>query len=799
MASYSLNLDSITPSVNPIGAPGNDYEHIEARPEAFGALTARALGNFGEAVEKTSNAGFNVAEQQQEMQDKTHAAELHSWASDQWSSNSGQFLSLEGRAAVSGLADYKQKNRQILDDAASQAADPYTKQLIQQQSRRVMDVHNDMAERYAAGQEKVYQRKTAELNEASSGNQAVLFATNGEAGLAKQFLFHADQEVRNQAELQGYEGKAIDQLVSQKRGQYVMQIVEGLARKEGPGYGPKAALDFYHSEREKIDAGSATRIESFLHNDLTKIGAEKIGEDNWKRATEGLTSRAASVRNDATTALADKGIPLRVTSEYRSPEHNAAVGGARSSQHLEGKAIDVSLTGLTPDQQKTVVDQFLTDPRVGGFGYYPNSNSIHVDVRQGGRAAWGTDYHGTSVGEGWPAWMTQQVRAWQGGGGATALPAGEAPQPASLPSEAATPAFATAPRSALPLAVAPTWHEKEAVAIANIMSDPELRDRPQLRDASIAYVKRMAEVEHAATIDDTAAQKAQEKALKMASDATELQVMQDVYSPHPKISASQMLALPDDKLSREAKERLLKFYPVNEDRESDLKKYGPGFFDAFKAIHAEAGDPARITDPAQLYNMVGPRGSLTMAGLDKLAQEIYKPKNPESEAETKMKSTFLDNAKRDISGEHDLGFIKLRDPKGEEIFLHYLGYFFPAYDEGRKKGKTPAQLLDPESPDYLGKALNTMKRPMSVWMQDMQKDNQELDAAQKGATAAPAPAPPAKFDPVEVNNITDLRNAYLAGQINRATATQLAIDRGWAARKPAAPPAQPEIHVPISQ
>src|SRR6266852_429590 len=227
MAGYPLNLESV-PTVNPIGAPGNDYERIDARPEAFGGGIARALGGLGEGIEKVSNTGFQIAEQKKEMDDKTHAAELHSWGSDEWSKNSGQYLTLEGRASVSGLAGYKQKNQEILDNMASQAGDPYTKQIIQQQSRRVMDSHNDMAARYAAGQEKVYQRKTAELNEASSGNQAVLFATNGETGLAKQFLFHADQEVRNQAELQGYEGKAIDQLVAQKRGGYVAQIVDGL-------------------------------------------------------------------------------------------------------------------------------------------------------------------------------------------------------------------------------------------------------------------------------------------------------------------------------------------------------------------------------------------------------------------------------------------------------------------------------------------------------------------------------------------------------------------------------------------
>ena len=37
--------------------------------------------------------------------------------------------------------------------------------------------------------------------------------------------------------------------------------------------------------------------------------------------------------------------PLRVSSFYRSPELNKAVGGSRTSQHVKGQAIDIQGTG----------------------------------------------------------------------------------------------------------------------------------------------------------------------------------------------------------------------------------------------------------------------------------------------------------------------------------------------------------------------------------------------------------------------------------------------------------------------
>jgi len=129
---------------------------------------------------------------------------------------------------------------------------------------------------------------------------------------------------------------------------------------------------------------------------------------------EGLSPGMAAVQMDAVNALKAAGIPVNVTSGHRTPSQNASAKGARDSQHLHGNAIDISLGGLSPEQQQKVVDQFLKDPRVKGFGYYPGSNSIHVDVREGANTAWGTDHTSGTVGQNWPEWLTQRVNQWRG-------------------------------------------------------------------------------------------------------------------------------------------------------------------------------------------------------------------------------------------------------------------------------------------------------------------------------------------------------------------------------------------------
>lgn len=39
------------------------------------------------------------------------------------------------------------------------------------------------------------------------------------------------------------------------------------------------------------------------------------------------------------------GFPLRISSAFRSPEHNARVGGSSRSAHLVGKAVDIAISG----------------------------------------------------------------------------------------------------------------------------------------------------------------------------------------------------------------------------------------------------------------------------------------------------------------------------------------------------------------------------------------------------------------------------------------------------------------------
>jgi hypothetical protein len=140
---------------------------------------------------------------------------------------------------------------------------------------------------------------------------------------------------------------------------------------------------------------------------------------------EGLDPKA---RSYAASMLKEfPGIPI--TSGHRDAAENARVGGARGSQHMGGKAIDISLQGLTETQKAAVIDHALANG-AKGIGYYPNSDSAHIDFRAGGNAAWGPNYSRSSLGE-TPGWFQQRAFAHLRGDAPPAAPAASSRPPPS--------------------------------------------------------------------------------------------------------------------------------------------------------------------------------------------------------------------------------------------------------------------------------------------------------------------------------------------------------------------------------
>lgn len=92
---------------------------------------------------------------------------------------------------------------------------------------------------------------------------------------------------------------------------------------------------------------------------------------------EDLLDRLQKLR----TAL---GRPIIINSAYRCSVRNTQVGGSPNSQHMLGTAVDIRVTGMTPQAVAAEAE------KIGfkGIGIYPSKGFVHLDTRTGPRSRW---------------------------------------------------------------------------------------------------------------------------------------------------------------------------------------------------------------------------------------------------------------------------------------------------------------------------------------------------------------------------------------------------------------------------
>ena len=82
------------------------------------------------------------------------------------------------------------------------------------------------------------------------------------------------------------------------------------------------------------------------------------------------------------------GVPIHISSGYRSKELNAAVGGSASSQHCQGEAIDIDMDGTSITNAEIfnyIKDNLEFDQLLWEFGTNTNPDWVHVSYESTGK------------------------------------------------------------------------------------------------------------------------------------------------------------------------------------------------------------------------------------------------------------------------------------------------------------------------------------------------------------------------------------------------------------------------------
>ncbi len=77
------------------------------------------------------------------------------------------------------------------------------------------------------------------------------------------------------------------------------------------------------------------------------------------------------------------GVPIHISSGYRSKELNSAIGGSQTSQHSKGQAIDVDMDGsgdgvTNADVFNFIKDNLVFDQLIAEFPKQGNPDWVHV-------------------------------------------------------------------------------------------------------------------------------------------------------------------------------------------------------------------------------------------------------------------------------------------------------------------------------------------------------------------------------------------------------------------------------------
>ena len=114
-----------------------------------------------------------------------------------------------------------------------------------------------------------------------------------------------------------------------------------------------------------------------------------LAKDSNRKLAPSFNAREFRCRDGTDTVMVDEALTvvlqcIREHFGYRTAAHNAVVGGAKSSQHLLGRAADIRVPGVSVEDVAAYAESLMPD--WGGVGRYPvkagrATGWVHVDTR----------------------------------------------------------------------------------------------------------------------------------------------------------------------------------------------------------------------------------------------------------------------------------------------------------------------------------------------------------------------------------------------------------------------------------
>ena len=155
----------------------------------------------------------------------------------------------------------------------------------------------------------------------------------------------------------------------------------------------------------------------------------------------------------------------------------------------------------------------------------------------------------------------------------------------------------------------------------------------------------------------------------------------------------------------------------DKEAEGKAQTYGANFSSYLSRALAPADDPSRISNPMQLNPFLGAGkdAAITTEGQRAIAQITALRGSPEGEAFAAQARTIMAQMHGDLT--FSSGPAGTFDPKGEQLYSQFSAVALPILLKSYQAG-TLNQVLDPNSPDYIGKVAQPFERSPAKIIRD---------------------------------------------------------------------------------
>jgi peptidoglycan hydrolase-like protein with peptidoglycan-binding domain len=151
------------------------------------------------------------------------------------------------------------------------------------------------------------------------------------------------------------------------------------------------------------ETAEAVRKYKTDNNIVSESTSPYDGGGNVKIEKRVDTDLDTELQSKIDTIASEYGKSFTITSGFRDPKRNALAGGASKSQHLNHKAVDITLDDKSIESTLKFVE-ISSKNGITGIGIY-KPGSVHIDI--GPRRYWGHDHSSATL----PAWANSTIQA----------------------------------------------------------------------------------------------------------------------------------------------------------------------------------------------------------------------------------------------------------------------------------------------------------------------------------------------------------------------------------------------------